>query len=65
LVAEGYFQVHVVDYEETFAPVVMFTHPLNIKMAIVVDGKVVKCTIENVLFVPSLGCNILSVGAMD
>jgi hypothetical protein len=30
-----------------------------------VDGKVVKCTIENVLHVPSLGYNLLSVGAME
>jgi hypothetical protein len=37
----------------------------NIKMAIMVDGKVVKCTIEIVLHVPSLGYNLLSVGAME
>jgi hypothetical protein len=34
-------------------------------MAIMVDGKVVKCTIENVLHVPSLGYSLLSVGAME
>jgi hypothetical protein len=34
-------------------------------MAIMVDGKVVKCTIKNVLHVPSLGYNLLSVGAME
>jgi hypothetical protein len=37
----------------------------NVKLAIMVDGKVVKCTIENVLPVPSLGYNLLSVGAME
>jgi hypothetical protein len=37
----------------------------NVKMAIMVDGKVVKCTIKNVLHVPSLGYNLLSVGAME
>jgi hypothetical protein len=35
------------------------------KMAIMVDGKVVKCTIENVLHVPSLGYNLLSVGTTE
>jgi hypothetical protein len=37
----------------------------NVKMAIMVDGKMVKCTIENVVHVPSLGYNLLSVGAME
>jgi hypothetical protein len=37
----------------------------NVKMAIMVDGNVVKCTIKNVLHVPSLGYNLLSVGAME
>jgi hypothetical protein len=30
-----------------------------------IDGKVVKCTIENVLDLPALGYNLLSVGAME
>jgi hypothetical protein len=37
----------------------------NVKMAIMVDIKVMKCTIKNVLHVPSLGYNLLSVGAME
>jgi hypothetical protein len=37
----------------------------NVKMTIMVDEKVVKCTITNVLHVPSLGYNLLSVGAME
>jgi hypothetical protein len=37
----------------------------NVKMAFMVDGKVVKCTIKNVLHVPSLGYDLLSVGAME
>jgi hypothetical protein len=37
----------------------------NVKMAIMIDGKGVKRTIENVLHVPSLGYNLLSVGAME
>ena len=37
----------------------------NVKMAIMVDKKLVKCTIQNVLHVPSLGFNLLSVGAME
>jgi hypothetical protein len=37
----------------------------NVKMPIMVDGKVVKCTIENVLHVPALGYNLLSVGAIE
>jgi GAG-pre-integrase domain len=37
----------------------------NVKMAIMVGEKVVKCTIKNVLHVPSLGYTLLSVGAME
>jgi hypothetical protein len=37
----------------------------KVGMNLMVDGKVVKCTIENVLHVPSPGYNLLSVGAME
>jgi Reverse transcriptase (RNA-dependent DNA polymerase)/gag-polypeptide of LTR copia-type/Integrase core domain/GAG-pre-integrase domain len=37
----------------------------NVTIAIMVDERVVKCTIRNVLHVPSLGYNLLSVGAME